>query len=75
MPSNHAAAVAQPRTPVEVKVLPTKIQGRPLLLVKELDKCVQDYIKNLREIREVVNTAIVIGATNGIVGAQNCALL
>ena len=60
---------------VEVKALPTKTQGRPLLLGEELDKCVQDYIKNLREIRGVVNTAIVVGAANGIVSAQNCALL
>ena len=30
---------------VEVKALPTKPQGRPLLLGEELDKCVQDYIK------------------------------
>jgi len=52
--------------PVEVKAKP---QGRPLLLGEESDKCVQDYIKNLREIGEVVNTAIVIGATNGIVGS------
>ena len=61
--------------PVEVKVLLTKTQGRPLLLGEELDKCVQDYIKNLREIRDIVNTTIVIGAANGIVSAQNCALL
>ena len=61
--------------PVEVKVLPTKTQGRPLLLGEELDKCVQDYIKNLREVGGIVNTAIVIGAANGIVSARNCALL
>ena len=61
--------------PVEVKVLPTKTQGRPLLLGEELDKCVQDYIKNLREIGGVINTAIVIGATIGIVSARNYALL
>ena len=60
---------------VEVKALPTKPQGRPLLLGEELDKCVQDYIKNLREIGGVVNTAIVIGAADGIVGARNCGLL
>ena len=58
-----------------MKVLPTKTQGRPLLLGEELDKCVQDYIKNLREIGDVINTAIVIYAANGIVGTQNCALL
>ena len=55
--------------PVEIKGLPTKTQGRPLLLGEELDKCVQDYIKNLREIGGVVNTAI------GIVSARNCTLL
>ena len=55
--------------PVEVKVLPTKTQGRPLLLGEELDKCMQDYIKNLREIGGVVNTAIVIGAAIEIVSA------
>ena len=55
--------------PVEVKALLTKTQGRPLLLGEELDKCVQDYIKNLREIGGVINTAI------GIVSARNCALL
>ena len=60
--------------PVEVKVLTTNTHGRPLLLGKELDKCVQDYIKNLRKIRDV-NTAIVIGVANGIVSAQNYALL
>jgi len=31
--------------PVKVKALPTKPQGRPLLLGEKLDKCVQDYIK------------------------------
>lgn len=63
------------RPPVEVKELPTKTQGRPLLLGEELDKCVQDYIRNLREIGGIVNTAIVIGAANGIISARNCALL
>ena len=60
---------------VEVKVLPTKTQGRPLQLGEELDKCVQDYIKNLREIRGVINTTIVISAANGIISARNCTLL
>jgi len=32
-------------------------------------------IKNLKEIGGVVNTAIIIGAANGIIGAQNCGLL
>ena len=54
-----------------VKALPTKTQGRPLLLGEELDKCVQ----NLQEIGDVVNTAIVTGAAIRIVSAQNCALL
>ena len=71
--STSGSSTSCPR--VEVKALPTKTQGRPLLLGEELDKCVQKYIKHLREIGGVVNTAIVIGAANGIISAWNCALL
>ena len=63
-PCTSSNSTSCPR--VEVKALPTKTQGRPLLLGEELDKCVQEYIKNLREIGGVVNTAIVIGAANEI---------
>ena len=33
-----------------IKKLPTKTQSRPLLLGKELDQAVQDYINNLRKV-------------------------
>ena len=55
--------------------LPTKPQGRPLLLGQELDKSVQDYIEALRVAGGVVNTAIVMAAANGIVSAKDVTLL
>ena len=54
---------------VEVKALPTKTYSRPLLLGQELDICVHEYIKNLGEIGGIINTAIVVGAANGIISA------
>ena len=56
---------------VEVKSLPTKAQGRPLLLGQELDKTVQDYIKSLRMAGGVVNCTIVMAAANGIIKAKD----
>lgn len=58
-----------------VKSLPTKAQGRPLLLGVELDKSVQDYINALRVAGGVVNTAIVQAAAVGIIGARDPGLL
>lgn len=58
-----------------VTSLPTKPQGRPLLLGKELDKAVQDYIEALRIAGGVVNSAIVVAAANGIVSAKDASLL
>ena len=43
-------------TPPEVTALPTKAQGRPLLLGKELDNIVQEYIKSTRKAKGVVNS-------------------
>ena len=37
--------------PVEIKNLPSKHQGRPLQLGKELDQAIQEYIKNLESCR------------------------
>ena len=51
---------------LEVKCLPMKAQGRPLLLDQDLDKAVQEYIEVTRAAGEVVNTAIVMAATVGI---------
>ena len=58
-----------------VKALPTKDQGRPLLLGQEIDKIVQEYVNNLRIAGVPVTTAIVMGAAKGIVAAKNCSLL
>ena len=43
-----------------VTFLPTKHQGRPLLLGKEVDTAVQDGIASLRKNKAVVNTRIVM---------------
>ena len=50
-------------TPLTVKSLPTKSQGRPLLLGLVLDKAVQDYITSLRG---VVNMSIVMSAAESL---------
>ncbi len=60
---------------VAVTSLPTKPQGRLLLLGQELDKAVQDYIEALRVAGGVVNTAIVMAAANGIISAKDVTLL
>ena len=54
-----------------VKMLPTKSQGRPLLLGKELDESVQEYIKATRVAGGVVNTAIVMAAAVGIASSSD----
>ena len=59
----------------EVKCLPTKSQGRPLLLGLELDEIVQDYIKSLRVAGGVINCTIVVAAANGIVKAKDISQL
>lgn len=48
-------------------VLPKQSVGRPLLIGQELDKSVQSFIESLRK---VVNTAIVLGATHGIISVR-----
>ena len=52
-----------------VTELVTKEKGRPLMLGIEMDKAVQEYISSLRVTGGVVNTAIVMGAAEGIVSA------
>ena len=47
--------------------LPTKHQGRPLLLGKELDQKVQEFITTTRANKGVINTTIVMGAAEGII--------
>ena len=62
-------------TPLTVKNLPTKEQGRPLLLGQALDKAVQDYVTSMRNVEGVVNTAIVMAAAEGIIAARDRSLL
>ena len=54
-----------------MKCLPTKEQGRPLLLDQDLDKAVQEYIEATRAADKVVNTAIVMTATVSIARTHN----
>ena len=58
-----------------VKSLPTKTQGRPLLLGLKLDQVVQNYVNALRTVGGVVNTAIVMAAAEGVVSARDAGLL
>ena len=60
---------------VQVASLPKMAVERPLLLGKDLDTCVQDYINALRKVGGVVSTTIVMAAANGIIAARNPALL
>ena len=62
-------------TPSPVKRLPTKAQGRPLLVGEELDSSIQAYINNLREVGGVVNSSIVMAAAKGIINARDPGLL
>ena len=63
---SDSSGVAEENAEPIVKSLPTKTQGRPILLGAELDKFVQDYINALRVAGGVVNTAIVQAASSGI---------
>ena len=60
---------------IPVQKLPTKPQGRPLLLGQALDTSVQEYIKALRTVGGVVNTRIVMAAADEIVAARDQSLL
>ncbi len=55
-----AQALSRGEKPENVKKLPSERRGRPLLLGKELDSYVQNYIKSLGEAGAVVNSAITI---------------
>ena len=58
-----------------VTSLPTKPQGRPLMLGKVLDTAVQDYVTTIRAVGGVVNTSICMAAAEGIVAARDQGLL
>jgi len=55
--------------------LPEKKRGRPLMLGSELDRQVQEYVKELRKAHATVNTKIVLSAAEGIVQGHDASLL
>ena len=58
-----------------VTSLPTKPQGRPLMLGKVIDTAVQDYVTVMRAVGGVVNTNICMAAAEGIVASRDQGLL
>ena len=58
-----------------IRLLPTKKQGRPLLLGQELDEVVQEVIRDTRRAGGVINTTIVVATTKGVISAKNPTLL
>ena len=60
---------------VEVKVLPLKKRGRPLLLGEKLDSEVKAYLKAVRDAGGVVTTSITIAAGTAIVRRSDRNLL
>ena len=59
---------------VGVTSLPIKPKGRPLML-GDLDRSVQTYIKQLRATGGIINSDVVIAAAKGVVIAKNRSLL
>lgn len=58
-----------------ILALPTRQQGRPLLLGKELDDKVQQFIITTRANKGVINTSIVMGAAEVIIAANDSSKL
>ena len=58
----------------EVHELSLKKTGRPLLLGKDLDTQVQEYLKNLRKCGMPINTSTVIVSARGIIMNKNANL-
>ena len=52
-----------------------KKRGNLYLLGEKMDRQLQEYIKNLRAAKVVINSAIVISAAEGIVKSHNSNLL
>ena len=61
--------------PVVVTTLQTKDRGRPVLLRVELDGLVQEFVNNLRAASGVVNSLVVMGATEAIVSHRDISKL
>ena len=60
---------------LDVKTLPQKKTGRPLILDEETDKEIQQYLLALREAGGAVNCAIVRASAMGIIRRKNSCLL
>ena len=58
-----------------VTSLPTKPQGKPLMLGKVIDTAVQDYVTAMRAVGSVVNTNICMVVAEGIVASRDQGLL
>ena len=63
------------RENVHMTALPTKAQGWPLMLGKEVDAAVQNYITVMRAVHGVVTTKICMAAAEGVVIALDQGLL
>ena len=61
--------------PTTIKELPSRKQGRPLLLGEDLDTEVKAYVENLRQLGGVVNTSIVLGGAEGIIASKDRTLV
>ena len=51
---------------IGVDALPVQKRGRPLLVGKDLDSLIQQYVLSIREKRGAVNTSIVIAGARGL---------
>ena len=71
--SNHDGSSEDPLAAVHE--FPHKKTGRPLLLGKDLDTQVQEYLRSLCKLGMPINTSIVIASARGIVMNKNAHLL
>ena len=60
---------------VEVTALTTKEKGRPLLLEKNLDDLVKEWIENLRILGGIMNTTVVMAGAQGIILSRDATKL
>ena len=58
-----------------INVLPTKRQGRPLLVGQKLDETIQDFIRETRKAGGVINTSVVVAMAMGIITSKDPTLL
>ena len=70
-----AENVQDENSPRTVTSLPTKPQGRPVLLGQVLDADVQEYVRSQRAVGGVINTAIVRAGAEGIILARDRSVL